>query len=1333
MARRKARRTRLFGNRWSVLPPTALGLTLAFGAPPAWADEVIDNSSETVIGTGGGTQASPWNISGGLTVGFNNTGTLDISAGGSVSNTYSYLGLTTGSDGTVTVDGAGSKWTNSEELTVGESGTGTLSITNGGTVTGLIGYVGVYSGADGKVTVDGTDSTWTSSSSITIGLGAAGAATVSDGGTIQASGNLTLGRNSGSTGTLDILDGGTVTAGDDSFIGHLAGSDGTMNVSGDGSSFDTGSNYLYVGDEGTGALNIENGGAVSSRLGIIGNDIDSVGTAEVDGDGSTWTTSLALTVGNIGSGTLNITDSGTVNSNGGYVGINSGSDSTATVDGTGSSWTNSGFLNIGEAGTGTLNITNGGAVSDTTGQLGSRIGSNGAATVDGAGSTWTNSLNLVVGFRGAGTLTVSDGGAVSSDAGYIGYDTASNGAVTVEGTGSTWTISSDLYVGSEGTAELTISDGGRVEANSGNGQVILADVSGTGTLNIGAAAGDTATGAGTLDAGTVTFGDGDGTLNFNHTDTDYEFAAAISGAGAINHLAGVTTLTGVSVGYSGVTTITGGTLQIDGTLGGVLSGVQRVENGAFVIENGGVAVNLTEDSTVGTDNGDVGVATVTGVGSSWVNSHDLFVGEFGTGTLTIADGAAVSNDNAYVGNQADATGTVTVTGSTWNTNSGLYLGFDGTATLNVEGGGTVGSESSVIGYRSGSDGTVTVTGAGSTWTSQTMLVGNRGNGAFIVADGGEASIEYGDVGVETGTGAVTVTGAGSSLTSSNELVVGDFTTGTLTIADGGVVQSSSGIVEVGKELGGNGTLNIGAAAGETAVGAGTLDAEMVQFGFGAGTINFNHTDTDYEFAADISRSYGSGTINHIAGITRLTGDASAFNGTTDISGGSLYVNTTLGGVVNVAGGTLGGSGTLGSVTIGSGGTLAPGNSIGTITVNGDLALTSGSTYAVEVSPSAADQTIVTGTATIAGTLTTSYSGGSYTSGTQYTLINSTGALSGTFASVSATNLPYGFLADVSYDLNNVFLTLTQYLDSGDGQIYANGTTTAIADERLLRNAVLDHLLAPGDGMVLWGQGFGGYNKFDDGLTIDHHHGGAIAGFDLPLDNGIRAGVAAAYTNASTSVPAYGGSADGDGGHVLAYASWTEGPVALRGGAALGWGSSDVTRSVSSVGETNTSSRPFRTEQIFADAGYAFDIAGASLEPHLGLEHVHASMDSFQESGGPLSSFSGDGSDASATFTTLGIRALGGGIPAGGFEVTPSLDLGWRHGFGLSRPRQSVTVDNTGTAYVFYGTPLAEDALTVKIGADFVMAPSFHLYLGYDGFLSSHSRDNTVTGKLAWEF
>jgi hypothetical protein len=68
-----------------------------------------------------------------------------------------------------------------------------------------------------------------------------------------------------------------------------------------------------------------------------------------------------------------------------------------------------------------------------------------------------------------------------------------------------------------------------------------------------------------------------------------------------------------------------------------------------------------------------------------------------------------------------------------------------------------------------------------------------------------------------------------------------------------------------------------------------------------------------------------------------------------------------------SGGTLGGTGTVGTTMV-NGGTLAPGNSIGTLNVNGNLTLTAASTYLVEVSPTAADRTNVTGKANLAGTV-----------------------------------------------------------------------------------------------------------------------------------------------------------------------------------------------------------------------------------------------------------------------------------------------------------------------------------------------------------------------------
>ena len=76
---------------------------------------------------------------------------------------YGYIGCTSGSTGTVTVDGTGSTWTNSGDLYVGYYGNGTLNITGGGAVSNTNGYIGYNSGSTGTVTVDGTGSKWTNS------------------------------------------------------------------------------------------------------------------------------------------------------------------------------------------------------------------------------------------------------------------------------------------------------------------------------------------------------------------------------------------------------------------------------------------------------------------------------------------------------------------------------------------------------------------------------------------------------------------------------------------------------------------------------------------------------------------------------------------------------------------------------------------------------------------------------------------------------------------------------------------------------------------------------------------------------------------------------------------------------------------------------------------------------------------------------------------------------------------------------------------------------------------------------------------------------------------
>ena len=100
-------------------------------------------------------------------------------------------------------------------------------------------------------------------------------------------------------------------------------------------------------------------------------------------------------------------------------------------------------------------------------------------------------------------------------------------------------------------------------------------------------------------------------------------------------------------------------------------------------------------------------------------------------------------------------------------------------------------------------------------------------------------------------------------------------------------------------------------------------------------------------------------------------------------------------------------------------------------MNGNLVLSTAASYLVEVSPTDADRTNVTGTATLAGTVTALFTGGTYIT-RSYTILSAAGGRSGTFGGLASVNLPSGFAANLSYTSTDVLLNLAAILGQGAG-------------------------------------------------------------------------------------------------------------------------------------------------------------------------------------------------------------------------------------------------------------------------------------------------------------
>ena len=79
---------------------------------------------------------------------------------------------------------------------------------------------------------------------------------------------------------------------------------------------------------------------------------------------------------------------------------------------------------------------------------------------------------------------------------------------------------------------------------------------------------------------------------------------------------------------------------------------------------------------------------------------------------------------------------------------------------------------------------------------------------------------------------------------------------------------------------------------------------------------------------------------------------------------------------------------------------------------------------MEVSPSVADRTNVTGTASLSGTIHIVPEAGTYTIGSRYTVLNATGGVSGTVGTTEfANSFGPAFRPRIEYDATNVYLVL----------------------------------------------------------------------------------------------------------------------------------------------------------------------------------------------------------------------------------------------------------------------------------------------------------------------
>ena len=411
-------------------------------------------------------------------------------------------------------------------------------------------------------------------------------------------------------------------------------------------------------------------------------------------------------------------------------------------------------------------------------------------------------------------------------------------------------------------------------------------------------------------------------------------------------------------------------------------------------------------------------------------------------------------------------------GQILDASTGIGLSAGGTVTNNA--GAVINSQSRGIDI-SGGVGTVVNSGSivanfgrpvqlqagGSVTNTSTGTITSAGGGtrSIFVFGGPSTIINAGSVN-DGLVAAIEVEGTQSSITNSGTIRTAsgagirlDATTASNTLTT--IVNSAGGTIQGAvNALVANGNASVdftnkGSVVGDLVFGAGDASLHFytgssltgnLTAGTGTNTISFNGSGSGTfsnavaNFQAITKQDDGTWTLSGVvSGATAVSvtqgklilSAANTYTGATTVNSGALIVDGSIASSILTTvngGGRLGGNGTVGSTNI-NGGTLAPGNSIGLLTVQGNLAFTSAAHYMVEVSPANVDRVNVTGTATLgSATVNASFAAGTYVS-KQYTIVNATGGVSGTFNSLVNTNLPSNFTSSLSYDAKNVYLNL----------------------------------------------------------------------------------------------------------------------------------------------------------------------------------------------------------------------------------------------------------------------------------------------------------------------
>ncbi len=276
----------------------------------------------------------------------------------------------------------------------------------------------------------------------------------------------------------------------------------------------------------------------------------------------------------------------------------------------------------------------------------------------------------------------------------------------------------------------------------------------------------------------------------------------------------------------------------------------------------------------------------------------------------------------------------------------------------------------------------------------------------------------------------------------------------------------------------------------------------------------------------------------------------------------------------------------------------------------------------------------------------------------------------------------------------------------------------------------------GQGWQVWGRAFGNKARTSsDGNNpgFRHRMAGGMAGADIDVDNGTRAGIAVGYADSRVTGRQDSGRASIDSYHVGGYLGWSQEALFVDAQAGITFSNYETARTITTGTQVRNAGGDTDGRSIGAglEAGYRLDLDGIQLTPSAFLRYDGSDVDGFAERGADAFGLT-VADDAQADLRAgIGLRLAAPVALDNGGTLVPELSARWEH--DLSTPGNSISQSLLGQAFIVQAAAPGRDTAVLGGGLSMEIADNMRLSARYDAALSDNRTQHAMTAQVrfAW--